>query len=59
MMDIKTNNYPLENAPSRDDMPQVFKGGKDENDKKTSLPDKEGSAMNKLKNDKFMKSIIK
>lgn len=59
MIDIKTNNYPLENAPSRDDMPQVFKGGKDENDKKTSLPDKEGSAMNKLKNDKFMKSIIK
>ena len=59
LIDIKSNNYPFDSAPTRDDMPQVFKGGKDENDKTTSLPDKEGSAMNKLKNDKFMKSVIK
>ena len=59
LLDIKTNNYPFEFAPSRDDMPQVFKGGTDEKDKKSSLPDKEGSAMNKLKNDKFMKSAVK
>ena len=59
LLDIKANNYPFEFAPSRDDMPQVFKGGTDENDKKSSLPDKEGSAMNKLKNDKFMKSAVK
>ena len=59
LLDIKANNYPFEFAPSRDDMPQVFKGGTDEMDKKSSLPDKEGSAMNKLKDDKFMKSAVK
>ena len=59
LLDIKANNYPFESAPSRDDMPQVFKGGTDENDKKSAMPNKEGSAMNKLKDDKFMKSAIK
>ena len=59
LLDIKSNNYPFESAPSRDDMPQVFKGGTDENDKSTAMPDKEGSAMNKLKDDKFMKSVTK
>ena len=49
----------MESAPSRDDMPQVFKGGTDIDDKSSALPDKEGSAMNKLKDDKFMKSAIK
>ena len=59
LLDIKANNYPFESAPSRDDMPQVFKGGTDIDDKSSALPDKEGSAMNKLKDDKFMKSAIK
>ena len=59
LLDIKANNYPFEAAPSRDDMPQIFKGGTDANDKSSALPDKEGSAMNKLKDDKFMKSITK
>ena len=59
LLDIKANNYPFEAAPSRDDMPQVFKGGTDVDDKSSALPDKEGSAMNKLKNDKFMKSVTK
>jgi len=59
LLDIKANNYPFEAAPSRDDMPQIFKGGTDANDKSSALPDKEGSAMNKLKNDKFMKSVTK
>lgn len=59
LLDIKANNYPFESAPSRDDMPQVFKGGTDADDKSSALPDKEGSAMNKLKDDKFMKSAIK
>lgn len=59
LLDIKANNYPFEAAPSRDDMPQVFKGGTDKDDKESAYPDKEGSAMNKLKNDKFMKSITK
>ena len=59
LLDIKANNYPFESAPSRDDMPQVFKGGTDKDDKNSALPDKEGSAMNKLKDDKFMKSAVK
>ena len=59
LLDIKSNNYPFESAPSRENMPQVFKGGTDEADKSSALPDKEGSAMNKLKDDKFMKSAIK
>ena len=59
LLDIKANNYPFEAAPSRDDMPQVFKGGTDVDDKSSALPDKKGSAMNKLKNDKFMKSVTK
>lgn len=59
LLDIKANNYPFESAPSRDDMPQVFKGGTDKDDKGSAYPDKEGSAMNKLKDDKFMKSITK
>lgn len=59
LLDIKSNNYPFESAPSRENMPQVFKGGTDEGDKSSALPDKEGSAMNKLKDDKFVKSAIK
>ena len=59
LLDIKANNYPFESAPSRENMPQVFKGGTDADDKSSALPDKEGSAMNKLKDDKFMKSVIK
>lgn len=59
LLDIKSNNYPFESAPSRENMPQVFKGGTDEGDKSSALPDKEGSAMNKLKDNKFMKSAIK
>ena len=59
LLDIKSNNYPFESAPSRENMPQVFKGGTDEGDKSSASPDKEGSAMNKLKDDKFMKSAIK
>lgn len=58
LLDIKSNNYPSEGAPWREDMPQIFKGGKD-NDKESAYPDKEGSAMNKLKDDKFMKSVTK
>lgn len=59
LLDIKANNYPFESAPSRKDMPQVFKGGTNKNDKNSAYPDKEGSAMNKLKDDKFIKSVTK
>lgn len=59
ILNIKENNYPLENAPKREDMPQVFKAGAKKDDKKSTYPDKEGSTLNKLKDDKFMKSITK
>ena len=59
LLDIKSNNYPFDTAPDRKNMPQVFKGGTDKDDKNSALPDKEGSAMNKLKDDKFMKSATK
>lgn len=59
LLDIKSNNYPLESSPKREDMPQVFKGGSKKDDKSSAYPDKEGSTLNKLKDDKFMKSITK
>jgi hypothetical protein len=59
LLDIKSNNYPFDTAPDRKNMPQIFKGGTDKDDKSSALPDKEGSAMNKLKDDKFMKSATK
>ena len=59
LLDVKANNYPFESAPSRKDMPQVFKGGTNKDDKNSAYPDKEGSAMNKLKDDKFIKSVTK
>ena len=59
MLDIKVNNPPLENAPKRKDMPQVFKAGTNKGDKSSAYPDKEGSALNKLKDDKFNKSVTK
>ena len=40
-------------------MPQVYKGGTDQNDKNTAMPDKKGSALNKLKDDKFYNSELK
>ena len=59
ILDIKTNNYPFEYAPKREDMPQVFKAGSEKDNKKSAYPDKKGSTLNKLKNDKFIRSVIK
>ena len=59
LLSVKANNYPSEYAPGRSKMPQTLKGGTDKNDKESALPDKEGSAMNKLKDDKFIKSVTK
>ena len=59
LLDIKANNYPEPFAQKRENMPQVYKGGTDQNDKNTAMPDKKGSALNKLKDDKFIKSVIK
>lgn len=56
---LKANNYPESDAPNRGDMPQTDKGGTDINDKKSSLPDQEGSALNKLKDGEFVKDAVK
>lgn len=58
LLDIKANNYPESFAQKRENMPQVYKGGTDQNDKNTAMPDKKGSALNKLKDDKFIKSVV-
>lgn len=62
LMSLKANNYPEtikgESAPNRGLMPQTDKGGTDSNNKKTALPSKHGSALNKLKDGKFVQSIL-
>lgn len=59
LLDLKSNNYPEQNSPKRGDMPQTDRGGKNEKDAKTSLPDQEGSALNKLKDGEFLKGAVK
>lgn len=62
LMSLKANNYPEtikgESAPNRGLMPQTDKGGTDSGNKKTALPSKHGSALNKLKDGKFVQSIL-
>jgi len=63
MMDIKANNYPEsfdneKEPPGRELMPQTDKGGPDENDKKSSLPNVKGSALNKLRDGKIVKGAL-
>lgn len=59
ILDVKSNNYPADFSFNREDMPQIFSAGTKKGDKDSAMPDKKGSAMNKLKNNKVMKSIIK
>lgn len=56
-MELKYNNYPESNSPSRMDMPQTDKG-RNGREKRSSYPDVTGSALNKLKDGKFVKSIL-
>lgn len=58
LIDLKSNNYPETGSPSRGDMPQTDRGGEDYNDKKSSMPNKEGSALNKLSKGKFVKKAV-
>ena len=59
ILDIKANNYPSDTAPQRKNMPQLFSAGTNAKDKKTSYPYIKGSAMNKLKDDKFVKNAVR
>ena len=56
---VKINNYPEDNAPSRGEMPQTDKAGQQKGSKPSSYPDKEGSALNRMKNGKFDSGAIK
>jgi len=56
---VKVNNYPEDNAPSRGEMPQTDKAGQEKGSKPSSYPDKEGSALNRMKNGKFDKNAVK
>lgn len=56
---VKINNYPEDNAPSRGEMPQTDKAGQEKGSKPSSYPDKEGSALNRMKNGKFDIGAIK
>lgn len=59
LMELKTNNYPEVGSPNRGDMPVTTHAGRDKNNKVSSLPDSDGSALNKLKNNKFVKNAVK
>lgn len=56
---LKINNYPEDNAPSRGEMPQTDKAGKERGSKPSSYPDKEGSALNRMRNGKFDSTAVK
>lgn len=55
IIEVKSNNHPISNAPSRGEMPQTDKGAKD---KKSSMPTEKGSALNRMKNGKFSKATL-
>lgn len=59
IVSLQNNNYPEDGMPNRGEMPQTDKAGKDREDKKSSMPDKDGSALNKLKTGKIDKDAIK
>lgn len=56
---VKTNNYPEDNAPSRGEMPQTDKAGIEKGNKPSSYPDKDGSALNRMKEKPFDKNAVK
>lgn len=57
LMQLKTNNSPIEGAPNRGDMPQTDKAGSNGGEENTGPKDK-GSALNKLTDDKFLKGAV-
>lgn len=59
IMSVKNNNYPEDNAPSRGEMPQTDKAGTETGNKRSSYPDKNGSALNRMVNGKFDKNAVK
>ena len=62
ILSMKVNNVPIEHAPDRKIMPQPDKAGTDRDNEKTSKetasPDDEGSALNRIKNGKFIDDVL-
>lgn len=56
---LKVNCYPEDKAPSRGEMPQTDKAGQEKGNKQSGNPDKEGSALNRMKDGKFDKKAVK
>lgn len=56
---LKINNYPEENSPSRGEMPQTDKAGNEKGSKPSSFPNKKGSALNRMKEKPFDKNAVK
>lgn len=59
ILNVKHNNYPEDNAPTRGEMPQTDKAGQEKGNKPSSYPDKKGSALNRMKEEPFDKNAIK
>ena len=59
IISLQNNNYPEKGMPNRGEMPQTDKAGKTKGDKQSSFPDKDGSALNKLKDGKIDVDAIK
>ncbi len=57
LMQLKTNNSPIEGAPNRGDMPQTDKAGAKGGEENAGPKDK-GSALNKLTDDRFVKGAV-
>lgn len=56
---VKNNQYPEDNSPSRGEMPQTDKGGLEKGNKRSSFPDKKGSALNRMSTGKFDIDAVK
>lgn len=59
VMKFKDSCKPVAGAPNRGEMPQPSKAGTKEGDKSSAYPNKDGSALNKLKDGKIDKDVIK
>lgn len=58
-MSVKTNQYPESGSPNRAEMPQTDKAGTKKGDKKSSYPDKDGSALHRMATQPFDKNAVK
>ena len=58
VMKMRRDNRPMRDAQPRDVMPQPSKAGSKEGDKDSAYPEREGSALNRMKDGHFEKDVI-